>query len=431
MLPPPAKPAKWAAMGAGTERCPLSLLGYRVPACMLLIATSPTYHRCAARPLSVFFKRVVMGDLEHARSKALAQPMKLARDVRSYEVEASFLRSAAARRLATSGVRLSCALHVELRPSRQSPIESKFAMVLEDFSPADGWTQLGLLGLREERAALSTLARLHAYFWHGSAFWRESSTTERSELIAAVWPAGGYWQPSMQPAAQFEQLAEQYDAIRPKLGAQFESACAARSIDVSTLGSRLQQYAKGAAAASHPFDEVAQRWLASTEQQSLERYRTLIHGDPKGANLFFRDGAAGLDGERDVGVIDLQWCGFGLAATDVVHHLCASASPECLEGEGERALLDFYYVQLTDALAEFGVASSAEHAATEVITRDEFDAQVEDALLDMGRLVMAYQWSRANFGKAVLNRNAYNKDLRSAVWLAARVDALLKGREHS
>ena len=44
------------------------------------------------------------------------------------------------------------------------------------------------------------------------------------------------------------------------------------------------------------------------------------------------------------------------------------------------------------------------------------------------RLVFAYQWSRATFGVTNLNKNSYNKDLRSAVWLAVRCDALLRKR---
>ena len=46
----------------------------------------------------------------------------------------------------------------------------------------------------------------------------------------------------------------------------------------------------------------------------------------------------------------------------------------------------------------------------------------------MCRLVFAYQWSRAKFGLPNLNRNSYNKELRSAAWLAARCDALLRKR---
>ena len=54
--------------------------------------------------------------------------------------------------------------------------------------------------------------------------------------------------------------------------------------------------------------------------------------------------------------------------------------------------------------------------------------QYETAVLDMGRLVFAYQWSRADFGVPALNRNSYNKDVRSAAWLATRCDALLNKR---
>ena len=45
-----------------------------------------------------------------------------------------------------------------------------------------------------------------------------------------------------------------------------------------------------------------------------------------------------------------------------------------------------------------------------------------------GRMVFAYQWSRADFSKPVLNRNSYNKQLSAACWLVARCDALLAAR---
>ena len=52
----------------------------------------------------------------------------------------------------------------------------------------------------------------------------------------------------------------------------------------------------------------------------------------------------------------------------------------------------------------------------------------EAALLDMGRLVFAYQITRATFGVAALNRNAYNKELSSAVWLAKRPSGWMAAR---
>ena len=75
----------------------------------------------AQRPASLFYKRVVMGDLAAARTKALAAPKKLRRDVRSYAVEAAFLGSRACADLVASGVRLPRAFLVEQRPDEADP----------------------------------------------------------------------------------------------------------------------------------------------------------------------------------------------------------------------------------------------------------------------------------------------------------------------
>ena len=215
-----------------------------------------------ARPASLFYKRVVMGDLEAARGKARTMPQKLLRDVRSYAVEAAFLGSRACAELAAAGVPVPRAYQVELRPDEQEPIESRFALLLQasdrarppparpsprppmgppldlaapppsdlprisasqDFSPADGWRQEGALRPPAARAALAALAQLHGYFWAGSTFWQRGGEAA-AELRAAVWPAGGYGQPSMQPADQFELLAQKCAAHVASLGDEFASA---------------------------------------------------------------------------------------------------------------------------------------------------------------------------------------------------------------
>ena len=132
----------------------------------------------------------------------------------------------------------------------------------------------------------------------------------------------------------------------------------------------------------------------------------------------------------EVGLIDFQWSGFGLAATDVAHHIAAALDAEQLsvDGAAEAALLDGYHAALCEAMVETGVAETALDASTRVFPRAALQAQYETACLDMCRLVFAYQWSRARFGQPNLNRNSYNKSLRSAVWLTARCDALLRAR---
>ena len=170
--------------------------------------------------------------------------------------------------------------------------------------------------MAEARAALRALARLHGFFWEGGAFWARGGEAA-AELRGAVWPSGAYWQPSMQTDEQWAALADKYALHARKLGARFLDAPELRGI-AGGLGARLQAVARAAADAAHPFDPRAGAAAAA----DAARYRTVVHGDPKAANLFFRPRAkaAGDDaGGLEVGMIDLQWAGFGLAATDVAH----------------------------------------------------------------------------------------------------------------
>jgi len=75
--------------------------------------------------------------------------------------------------------------------------------------------------------------------------------------------------------------------------------------------------------------------LYGTVRYGTVRYdiaQTLIHGDPKSANFFYR---ARGDGGVDVGVIDFQWTGAGLCATDVAYAMWACPTPGVLDHEQE------------------------------------------------------------------------------------------------
>lgn len=377
-----------------------------------------------ALPRSVFFKRVCMGELAHARAKAMSQPDKLRRDSRSFGVEVAFLGSDAAAELSRAGVPVPRTYAVESLPDEAEPIESRFALLVSDFAPADGWRQEWLLGGDATRAALGALAKLHAYFWHGSAFWRRGGAPA-AELVRAVWASGGYVQPygGMQPREQIIDLASLWERNRQRLGADFADMPELAGVDVGAIGARLQEVADAVAAEAHPFGaggECAER---------AGRYRTLVHGDPKHANVFIRDGAGGA---LEAGLIDFQWCGFGLAATDVAHHLAAAPRADVLRDGGEAALLDHYHAELCRALGEFGAAGSAAEAAR-LFPRTTLQTQFEAATLDMCRIVFAYQWSRFTRAApgddpAKKNNNAYNKCVDSAAALVARCDALLRAR---
>ena len=75
----------------------------------------------------------------------------------------------------------------------------------------------------------------------------------------------------------------------------------------------------------------------------------------------------------------------------MAHHIAAALAPECVSGDGERELLDHYHAELCAALAASGAAQDAAHAASSVISRAQLQTQYESALLDMCRLVFAYQ----------------------------------------
>lgn len=154
-------------------------------------------------------------------------------------------------------------------------------------------------------------------------------------------------------------------------------------------------------------------------------------GDLKSANVFLKS----LDsGGVEAALIDFQWSGWGLAATDLAYLISSSASADLLtmDGEGEAALLAHYHAQLTQALVDFGAAASA-GAAAALCPLPTLRRHYDIALLDVARLAVAYQWQRIKVSPAVLAANAaslarcgYNKSLHHALWLVTRSDAIMR-----
>jgi len=140
-------------------------------------------------------------------------------------------------------------------------------------------------------------------------------------------------------------------------------------------------------------------------------------------------------GRLEVGLIDFQWGGFGLAATDIAHFMSAAVQADLLENGGEARLLRHYYDELQQHLVGFG-AYASEVAARESFSFDIFLDQYETAFLDMCRLVIAYAWSRFESidrddeeGCArTMNKNSYNKSMPNVIWMMSRCDQILKSR---
>jgi len=418
--------------------------------CRLLLEWDTDKKHNRNLPSSVFYKRVVMSDLAHARDKLATAPKKLQRDVTSYKVETAFLTS----RACQHGLRNEAGVHItreygsDLRPAKgttpSEQIESRFAMLLEDFSESDGWTQQWLLDEQGSRAALNAFAKMHAYFWQGSDFWsKEGGELGRELEEGGVWPSGNYMQPALQGFEQLEKVAEGYKktivlpSLRDALLA--EDIPELEGVDIDELGERLQKIAMIVGDLTHPFFNTTK-----DSSKDLLKYRTLIHGDPKQANIFLRklpkQEQVGSNDDNnnnalEAGLIDFQWTGFGLAAADVAHCICAALQPSCLsyDGSKETELLDYYYDCLSDALVEHGVASSKRYVQDIVFPRQVFQEQYDVAVLDICRMVFAYAWARFNPqtkpSVASLNRNAYNKSLPNTLWLITRCSVLLSAKE--
>lgn len=69
-----------------------------------------------------------------------------------------------------------------------------------------------------------------------------------------------------------------------------------------------------------------------------DRHKTLVHGDFKTSNIFFKSNG-------EVMVIDFQWCGIGNCASDVAYLIAGGIQFEDIE---EALFLDHYYNELTN-----------------------------------------------------------------------------------
>lgn len=370
---------------------------------------------------TAFYKSVVFAELDHAQEKLRSSPHKLVRDAKSYDVVASFLSSRACRAVVSQAdIHIPRLYNFQARPDYQNPIASKFSFLFEDYAPWDGWYQQWLLQDGEEcRAALTALAKIHAFFWHGADFWKDAEAAR--ELEAAVWKSGSYVQPTAQGRHQYKSVAREWSTKRLKFREQLSS------FDYwDNLGERLEAVAEECGRHAHPFADDA---LCD----SYEKYRTFTHGDPKQANLFFRRMA---DSEIQVGVIDFQWSGFGLASTDMAHFLTAAVHADLLTDGGEAALQQHYFDELQKYLVEFGAFGTAEDAVQN-FSYATFIQQYDTAFLDVCRLVIAYTWAR--FEEPVekddevgcartMNKTSYNKSIPNVVWLMTRCDEIIKSR---
>lgn len=378
---------------------------------------------------TAFYKRIAFEDIDHCQEKLKHAPHKLIRDAKSCQVVASWLTSKACRDLCeTTGVHIPEVYDAQLAASKSDPMESKFTFLLEDFNPSNGWKQTWLLDdLEATQATLTTYAKIHAYFWTGSEFYNDQQAAD--ELEAGIWKSGSYVQPEAQNWNQCLKVKSEWAIKKLK----FERHLSKLDF-YDNLGERLESVAQECGRLAHPFADDKGPFAEDEDlSHAYRKYRTFTHGDPKQANLFFRTREHELP---EVGLVDFQWSGFGLASTDLAHFLTSAVYADLLVDGGEDKLRQYYYKELCKYRVEYGGFKSLEEA------RQDFPyatlvEQYETAVLDLCRLMIAYTWARftepvaANDEDAkarTMNKTSYNKSIPNVVWLLSKCDEILKSR---
>jgi len=351
--------------------------------------------------------------------------------VKSCLVEAAFLQSDLCQVFCkTSQVQIATPFDVEQDAFLDNPIDSRFELTLFDFKEEDGWKQYPHLGDRELRAVLKSLAEFHAFFWIDKRDGNlETPTFEKTKALAgSLWKPATYWHLGQQPKGQLDNLIPSWERFLSDFEEELKILGAEQYIKVlSTVGKRLKSVAQYVSQQSHGIitEGTDENCTDSVEYIESFPYQTIIHGDPKAPNFFFRNRNS-VDDLPDVGMIDFQWTGQGLCATDVAYCLAASGSSEILPIKDDfvPTYLHFYYDHLTKSLVKYKVATSIDTAAS-IVPFLTFQKQYENAFLDLARIVVADHWKSIrpeNFRerKGKMSYNAYNKSLPVALWFIAR-----------
>ena len=259
--------------------------------------------------------------------------------------------------------------------------------------PRDRYCQHSPLTMKEAKASLDFLARLHAWAWQTPARYRgfpdavgasleTASEKEKQDFVAAVSTASGssarlfergcYWDLSRRGADELDGMPGVWDQFL-----RYWSGCGWPCLALPqfrSLGRRLRAAAPRVIQDLHGAHVIGDKVTTIADDAGRNsgaklQYRTLVHGDFKAMNLFvpsnssdaaackaegeeegddyvYSSGQKNESFQRGVIAIDFQWTGGSGECggmQDVAMHLFHSVHPDCLEGGGERALLTHYY----------------------------------------------------------------------------------------
>ena len=218
------------------------------------------------------------------------------------------------------------------------------------------------LGRVDTQQALIYLANLHASAW-GQEDLLENA---RSKL----WPAACWWAFSKRGAAELAQASSIWPQMLGSWEQVFKSeSCLPSTAALESLGERMIEEAV-----------YISTCLSVDSNASVS---TLVHGDFKSANLFFKSLS------RQVVAFDWQWSGVGLGAMDVANLLNTSVSISLLATDAnELELLHFYYDRLNERLQALDVTSDLH----ESYPFEAFKRHYVLAFLEYGRLLISNFW---------------------------------------
>eukprot|EP00041_Stephanoeca_diplocostata_P012965 m.220713 g.220713 ORF g.220713 m.220713 type:complete len:450 (+) comp19167_c2_seq21:107-1456(+) len=347
-------------------------------------------------PRALFIKRCVVQDL----LEAFARPsVKIPRDVNSYNNETVFYHTFCPILREKAGVDVAKTYHCHVEHNKDSPELSRFLILVESL---DNYEQVRCQDVGRLRGSLAQLARMHAFFWNNVDY----LPSVRDKL----WSRGGFWDVEKTTIpGDLSKIKERYDTFLER----FRGTHAVFSEPgVETLGDELQH-------------NVA--WLDGQVARIMHSGRTtVVHGDYKNANIFFRkdfqapSGGEPVRPDADLGMcmIDYQWTGPGVAMQDVIYLLTTSAPYEgCLGVQGcEEELLRFYHVSLCEHLKARG-----EPAPTYGVLLDDLDI----VALDYFRMLFSYMLKSATLqtlidNKEKFNRGQYIRNLDNLAWMVRK-----------
>ena len=252
----------------------------------------------------------------------------------SYAVERRFYESEASDRIRTNASLLPHPklLYSDRDGSRAWPVQCFLLNDLRTAFPCHP----DFLSTSQAKRALQWLATLHATFWGGDG------SSGKQRWRRDLWDRGGFWTTAATASsekADSKMIAAQWVPTMRWLESKQPTYCTTLT---KGLGSRLQ-------AAAGP---IARFLTAASAPTSS--YSTLIHGDYKAANLFFKhdqdDACGGDNGAQSVAALDFQYTGAGVGAEDVAYLLYPDARGHYFDVEDE--LLETYHEQLVSQLMQ-------------------------------------------------------------------------------